>query len=516
MLPAEVLRKIVKDHGDMSSKRFRQDKRVYLGALKYVPHAIFKLMENMPMPWEQVRNVKVLYHITGAITFVNETPKVIEPIYRAQWGSMWIMMRREKRDRKHFKRMKFPPFDDEEPPLDYGDNVLNVEPLEAIQMELDEEDDDQIFDWFYDHMPLQHTKMVNGPSYRFWKLPLKTLANLHRVAGQLLNDYNDSNFTYLFDKKSFYTAKALNMAIPGGPKFEPLYRDAYDEEEDWNEFNDINKVIIRTPIKTEYKIAFPHLYNSRPRSVSTVTYHEPAVAFVKNEDPDVPTFAFDQSLNPIAQFKKDDVVIEEEDPIDFDLEEFSLPEEVDPILGEEELSNDDTTDAINLIWAPEPFNKRSGKTRRSYDIPLVSHWYKEHCPQGYPVKVRVSYQKLLKCWVLNCLHRQKPKPMKKRSLFKAFASTKFFQNTELDWVEAGLQVCRQGYNMLNLLIHRKNLNYLHLDYNFNLKPVKTLTTKERKKSRFGSAFHLCREILRLLKLVVDSHVQYRLGHIEAF
>ena len=45
-------------------------------------------------------------------------------------------------------------------------------------------------------------------------------------------------------------------------------------------------------------------------------------------------------------------------------------------------------------------------------------------------------------------------------------------------MEAGLQVCRQGYNMLNLLIHRKNVNYLHLDYNFNLKPVKTLTTKE--------------------------------------
>ncbi|CAH8446829.1 unnamed protein product [Schistosoma haematobium] len=70
--------------------------------------------------------------------------------------------------------------------------------------------------------------------------------------------------------------------------------------------------------------------------------------------------------------------------------------------------------------------------------------------------------------------------------------------------------------MLNLLIHRKNLNYLHLDYNFNLKPVKTLTTKERKKSRFGNAFHLCREILRLTKLIVDSHVQYRLGNVDAF
>ena len=70
--------------------------------------------------------------------------------------------------------------------------------------------------------------------------------------------------------------------------------------------------------------------------------------------------------------------------------------------------------------------------------------------------------------------------------------------------------------MLNLLIHRKNLNYLHLDYNFNLKPVKTLTTKERKKSRFGNAFHLMREILRLTKLTVDANVQYRLGNVDAF
>eukprot|EP00961_Rhodomonas_salina_P223787 3026004-Rhodomonas_salina.1 len=118
----------------MTSKKFRHDKRVYLGALKYVPHAVLKLLENMPMPWEQVRNVNVLYHLTGAITFVNEIPKVIEPVFIAQWGTMWIMMRREKRDRRHFRRMRFPPFDDEEPPLDYGDNLLDVEPLEAVQV----------------------------------------------------------------------------------------------------------------------------------------------------------------------------------------------------------------------------------------------------------------------------------------------------------------------------------------------------------------------------------------------
>jgi pre-mRNA-processing factor 8 len=180
---------------------------------------------------------------------------------------MWIMMRREKRDRRHFKRMRFPPFDDEEPPLDYGDNILNVDPLDPIQMELDEGEDNAVFDWFYDHMPLQNTKMVNGPSYRFWKLPLSVMAALHRLGNQLLGDLTDPNYSYLFDKKSFYTAKALNLAIPGGPKFEPLFRDVYEEDEDWNEFNDINKIVVRHLVRTEHRIAFPHLYNSRPRRV---------------------------------------------------------------------------------------------------------------------------------------------------------------------------------------------------------------------------------------------------------
>ena len=50
--------------------------------------------------------------------------------------------------------MRFPPFDDEEPPLDYADNVLDVEPLEAIQMDLDPDEDKAVQDWFYDHKPL--------------------------------------------------------------------------------------------------------------------------------------------------------------------------------------------------------------------------------------------------------------------------------------------------------------------------------------------------------------------------
>ena len=138
---------------------------------------------------------------------------------------MWIMMRREKRDRRHFKRMRFPPFDDEEPPLDYGDNVLDVEPLEPIAMELDPEDDAAVCDWFYDPKPLEFTDHVNGSSYKRWTLTVPIMSTLYRLAGQLVSDLLDPNYFHLFDRRSFFTAKALNLAIPGGPKFEPLFRD---------------------------------------------------------------------------------------------------------------------------------------------------------------------------------------------------------------------------------------------------------------------------------------------------
>ena len=63
---AIVYSKIIKDPGDMSSKKFRHDKRIYLGALKYVPHAVLKLLENMLMPWEQVHKLIYIY-ICGEI-----------------------------------------------------------------------------------------------------------------------------------------------------------------------------------------------------------------------------------------------------------------------------------------------------------------------------------------------------------------------------------------------------------------------------------------------------------------
>jgi pre-mRNA-processing factor 8 len=412
------------------------------------------------------------------------------------------------------------------------------------------------------------------------------------LSSQLFSDIVDKNYFFLFDLEALKTAKALNLAIPGGPKFEPLFRDTLDElDEDWNEFNDLRKNIIRHFIRDEYRICFPHLYNNRPRKVTQIIHQRPQLVYVINDNPSLPAFYYDPSLNPISAFRREEEkdsknekkkpesksksqfstrimertirankliekkskenrkeakrqrkemlknqksdtkksfrreIIMEDDDFDEEISEEELnamnealkeDEDFDPILSDEPLFLDETLSGIQLLFSHRMFRNKQGRTRRAYDIPLISEWYRERCPKEHPIKVRVSYQKLLKLWVLNDLHHRSPKPIKKRNLLKAFAKTKYFQRTELDWLEAGLQIVRQGFNMMNLIIHRRNLNFLHLDYNFVLKPVKTLTTKERKKSRFGNAFHLIREILRLTKLIVDAHAQFRIGNIDAY
>lgn len=72
--------------------------------------------------------------------------------------------------------------------------------------------------WFF-------PRYVNGSTYQRWQFTLPMMSTLYRLANQLLTDLVDDNYFYLFDLKAFFTSKALNMAIPGGPKFEPLVRD---------------------------------------------------------------------------------------------------------------------------------------------------------------------------------------------------------------------------------------------------------------------------------------------------
>ncbi|QRW13738.1 pre-mRNA-processing-splicing factor 8 [Ceratobasidium sp. AG-Ba] len=376
-------------------------------------------------------------------------------------------MRQEKCDRRHFKRMQFPPFDNEEPPLDYGDNILDVDPLEAIQLNLNEEEDSPIFEWFYDHRPLVDTPSVSGEAYRFWSLDLPVMTNLLQCLVSLR-------------QKIVLYGESPDMAIPGGPKSEPLYHDMEAFDKDSNELNDINKVIIPVQLPSPF---CPYLSIPRAKNV-----------YIRTDDPDLPAFYFDPLVNPISNYAvvaRNAPLISHEDevfgPNGADDYEWELSDDVGLFLSDSPLENDRAANAIALWWAPAPYDTWLGHTRHAQDVRLVKNRYLEHCPPNQVTKL--------------------PKAMTKKSLFRQLKSTKFFQTTKLDWVEAGLQVCRQGYNMLDFSIHHKNLNYLHLDYNMNL---------ARKKSHFGNAFYLCSETLRLTKLVVDVHVQFRLGTVNAF
>jgi pre-mRNA-processing factor 8 len=92
-----------------------------------------------------------------------------------------------------------------------------------------------------------------------------------------------------------------------------------------------------------------------------------------------------------------DAAVEEDAEDDAEFESWVLPESVDPFLAEGALYSDTTASGIALLWAPHPFNKRSGRMRRAFDVPLVNSWFMEHCPQQYPVKVSWASARLPSC-----------------------------------------------------------------------------------------------------------------------
>ena len=63
------------------------------------------------------------------------------------------------------------------------------------------------------------------------------------------------------------------------------------------------------------------------------------------------------------------------DPEPEEDESFVLPGHVEPFLADTPLYTDNTANGVALLWAPRPFNLRSGRTRRALDIPLVKTWY---------------------------------------------------------------------------------------------------------------------------------------------
>lgn len=72
----------------------------------------------------------------------------------------------------------------------------------------------------------------------FHHTPFVWFSNTHKHSTTLSStpcfpSCSTRNYFYLFEPNAFITAKSLNMCIPGGPKFEPLFRDMDTRDEDW-------------------------------------------------------------------------------------------------------------------------------------------------------------------------------------------------------------------------------------------------------------------------------------------
>lgn len=470
--PPRYLRRVVENHLNMGSRKANLDKHTYLGALRYLPHAIFKLLENIPQPWESDKEVNVLYHVTGAITFVKELPMVEKAEYIARWGEMWDLMRREKHDRQMFRRMRLPPFDDEEPPTRWSEVLEGINTPPPI---IDDENPEKQLNF----------KSIDG------RCELLSLA-------YPFIQKEDLNSDYCFDNASFFNAKSLGLQISGGPKFQSILEDE-DRDVDYTDFNDARRVIVRHPISSEMRVAYPSLYNTCPRDISIGPYQGQPL----NAVPQNPREIVGAGVNKSYRC---------EEPLPAD-----APSNLKPFLADE--SPPVIKKARKLLSAPYPFNVESPSKSRAQDISLLKSWIRQRPRRSLRQKTRISLQRLLKLEVKRRLAQSKrvaSPSTPRKSLLSRLASTKFFRETRIDWLEAGLQLVQQGHHILQLMIHRRGLHFLHLDYNFNLKPTKTLTTKERKRSRFGHSFHLVRELLKATKIIVDAHVQFRLGNADAY
>lgn len=528
-LPKEHLRGIFNMNKDINAKKFfNNTKTSQLFALKYLPLAILKLIENMPQPWEPAKKVKVLYHTTGSITFVNESPSVIPPVYLAQWSSIYDEMRLNKRD-NYIRRAKFPIFDDDMDIMSFEEDLdgLPIPNSMAFYDALEKQN------WFYDKNPLRYKNNCENvnDSYKKWFLDSENMMKLYDLSESLRNEVKDSNYYNLFNMNIHKNAKALNISLKDGAKFEPLFGKEDDEDmEDYTEFNSLDRFIIRGHDRNEHKVFFPHLYNVRPRKLVVPALVNSINCNIAEFDIEQ-VFGYSPLLNPLP--------LQVNSSIKTDFERGLLNEKhfaISPKVFKEidSSSNVSLGSSIKLLEAAAPFNKKSGKTTRSHCINLLKSWISQHPDNpNYPIKVKKSYQSLLKNKIKTKLRSKKLQKKKHLSLFKSLKEkkkikqrktallsslrdTRFFQQTTVDWVEAGLQLLKQGHNMLNLLLQKRGISFLHLDYNFNLKPIKTLSTKERKKSRFGHAFHLIREFLKMVKLIVDAHVSFRLGKIDTY
>eukprot|EP00477_Mikrocytos_mackini_P002140 GAHX01002346.1.p1 GENE.GAHX01002346.1~~GAHX01002346.1.p1 ORF type:complete len:2012 (-),score=317.38 GAHX01002346.1:41-6076(-) len=485
-----AIRKIVKDVEEMEDRKFENLKHSYINALPYLPAALSKCLENIPMPWTTHKIVDISYQNRGALTFVNESPKCIPAVFLALLNAKSPEITQLILNPNTKKTLEFPLFDDEEPIKDFTAGILarNQRPTQKAHPLLK----------FNNIEFLIENNIINSPKARKYIFDKKTACYIYDTyvkdneIRNFIEELSTNKWKITSLRESICNSKTFEIPFKEISKHQPIeplrinksiyakinqtpkeidLANFINKEKSLYKFNDPERQLYYRPVSNNMKIVYPHIYcrNFPMKYYAKLKKKE----WVK----DVPL------PNPCFGVYKDD-------PLDSSFTRNGLCKE-----------------GIKLLYAKFPFNKLKGELKRPQDVDFIKWKLADKSFCSFSAK-KLRKDKFIK------IEKKSKKKANPDRLCKIVNSLKGFDFSTTEWLDAALQLMVQARNILTLLIHQKSVTYMHLDYNFNLKPIKTLTTKERKRSRFGHSFHLVREMCKILKHVTDLHVKFRTGDIN--
>lgn len=471
----------------------KKKKKVCCGSLRFLPQILSVYIKYFPMPWDENSQIMGLVHKTGISFILKKKKPINEVLFFSHWNIWWFLTQKEKISKKNFIRIKFPIYDDTEKTTDFEySSKMDTKRRKNFSKGQNFWYSQNSKDLFFSKNTFLPTFLENSSYnsvifdfcllFHFKKIQIFTGLEISNFKNKILGNITNSFRKILFSKKKdrkfykkFFLSAPMKEKLTRGGGFR-LFFLPFNRKIIINIENFVSLGYIKS--RTSWNFEFLKKANNR----ITKQKENPNISYFSGEKK-TRSFPLDEHFRPIF----------------FDF--FFCEKRVLFFLKNHIEETQTLKISIPLKWP--------------HMIPLfrklifgINHSKKS--------KALSSFSYLLKNFFLRSSVELKNNGQKKNIFFKTLEKNSFFRKIDSSWTCFGIQICSQSHEMLNFLMGRKNLSFLNLDFNFNLKPTKTLSTKERKKSRFSNSFHLLREILRLTKLLIDSHLKFQSGAINLY
>ena len=466
------------------------DSRVYLGSLRYIPFSILSLLKNLPSPWESNNSLPLIIHENKSLLIIQSNSNILPEFSSTLWNLIWILNRKEKINRINFQRVNFPPFEDEE----YWTDLKLPKDFNISSLIVSKNLENYLKVWFCAVGNLvQNWANTNKRTLIYSDNSLRISLNKLEIQSGLYFNKNTNHFEKyykFFPTLSPFATKFISFDNESNQKkilkfigeyFSPLF----------SFFNQIKKSSSRKILKIEqlnYRFSF---------KISN------KISFSQNK--------FFKQFKGLKYLKKSNkkMILKT-----INKKEIFLFEMITPFFMEIFLSQKRLSFYLKFRYDfPEVFSPFF------FSIPAWNNLYMEriliNLSRPCLPYLSLSYLSLIK-YLFSTTLKKKKTVVIRHSLNEILTKNLFFQRIKSTWVNVGKEICLQSHKLLSMLIKRKGIEYLNLDFNFNLKPVRTLSTRERKKSRFSNTFHFFREFLRLMKLLIDCHIKFYSGFIDFY